>query len=136
MEKTKSRNTKERHILANIAIGSLSSLIMVLVLLMILAAFTSGGSIPESFMGAVVLACCFISAFVGARIAISRTSDKKLLIGAGEGAFTFVLVFAIGRAASANATTGPITLCIFIALLAGGVIGGYLGREKRKSNRR
>lgn len=134
--KSKSKTTAERHILVNIAIGSGSSLIITLLLLMILAAFTSSGKIPESFMGPVVAICCFVAAVIGTRMAIRKAPEKRLFIGCAQGAFMFVLVFAIGRATSAYASIGTITLAILAASLGGGLLGALGGRKRRRTVRR
>ncbi len=136
MGKIKSKPTGERHIVINIAIGSCISLILVIALLMIFAAFTSSGKIPENLMGAVVAVCCFIAAIIGSRVVVRRAPEKKMIIGAAQGAFMFVLVFAIGRAASAYAAIGTITLATLVASVVGGLLGGCGGRKRRRSVRR
>lgn len=136
MRKSRSKTAGERHVAVNIAIGSGISLLLVLVLLMISAIFTSSGTIPENLMGAVVAISCFLAAVAGSRIVTGKVQDKKLIIGAAQGAFLFVLIFAIGRAASADAAFGSITLATLAASVAGGVLGGFGGRKRRRSVRR
>jgi putative membrane protein (TIGR04086 family) len=103
---------------------------------MIFAIFTSSGKIPENLMGAVVAICCFVAAAVGSRLVIRRVQEKKMIVGAAQGAFMFVLVFAIGRAASADAAIGTITLATLAASVAGGLLGGCGGRKRKRRIRR
>jgi putative membrane protein (TIGR04086 family) len=134
--RTRSKSARERHIAVNIAVGALASLIFVLLLLMILSAFTSSGKIPENMMGLGVVICVFLSSVIGARFAISRAADKRILIGFCQSVLLFVVVFAVGRAVFADARLGAVTLYILIAAMAGGILGGYSGRKSRKKSRR
>ena len=131
-----SKPTRERHIAANIAVGALASLIIAVLLLMILSAFTSSGKIPENMMGYGVVICVFLSSALGARFAVRRAADKKLMTGICQGLFMFLVVFAVGRAAFADARLGSTTLGILIAALAGGSLGGYPAKKRRKNVRR
>jgi putative membrane protein (TIGR04086 family) len=120
----------------NIAVGALVSMLITVLLLMILSAFTSFGKVPENMMGYGVVICVFLSSALGARFTVRRAADKKLLIGFCQGLFLFLFVFAVGRAAFADAKLGLTTLGIMIAALLGGILGSYPGKKRRKKVRR
>jgi putative membrane protein (TIGR04086 family) len=132
---SKSKPVQNRSFLANILFGGLFSLLLALFLLMPISAFTSTGKIPESMMGLAVILCVFISSILGSRIAIRRAAEKKFLIGICQGVLLFLVVFAVGRAVSAEAALSKTTFGILIAALSGGALGGYTTSKRRKVSR-
>jgi putative membrane protein (TIGR04086 family) len=107
-----------------VAVGILISIGTMLSLFALLALFTVNGSLPESLIRAEVIAVSCVGSVVGSRYAAKRSASRKLVYAVVTSLAVFLLLFAIGRAISGNATAGGITPQLLLSNIGGGAIGG------------
>jgi len=118
--------------------GVIAGLVVIFAALAVFAALVSSGRVPESAMNMMTWAAAFLGAAVGAVIASKTFGARALVISIAVSAVLFTLTLLGAAFSEEGGLIGPMTPGLLLALLGGGVLGGFISPRKRaqKSKKR
>ena len=115
--------------------GLAAAMLSVLIVLAVCAALISSGKAPESAMGVIACLAALLGSLAGAAVAAKAYGSRKLAIGLTVPGVMFAVILIGGAFSERGGIVGPVTLGLFIALLAGGMLGSVLVSRKKGRRR-
>lgn len=116
--------------------GLAAAYIIIFLLLLISAALTSKGSLPESSMKTVSLIACFLGSLVGTISCVRAYTGRRFLLALGEGGLILLVLILTGFVMSGQEGFGSQFIINAAAVLLGTLIVGLMAKTRRKSFKR
>lgn len=115
--------------------GLFVSVAVILVLFAAFAALVSSGRAPEAAMGAMTWIAAFLSSFAGSAIAVKSHRPRALAMGLSVAGALFALTLLGAAFSEEGGLMGHMTMSVFLALMAGGVLASFISPRKKKQQR-
>lgn len=135
MPKAGDRKQERGTIAKGLTVGCAAGYVMLLILLLVLAVFVSKERVSTGQIGAAVVASSFVSAMAAGAVSASIVGKRKIASGVGAAAAMIIVRLAIGLMGSESGVFGHLTGGVFLAMAAGGLVGGMLTMKRRRAHR-
>lgn len=124
---TNERKSKENGNFARIVKGSLVSIILTTILLIIFSIILAYTNIPENTMIPVITIITAISILVGSIISVSKIEKKGILNGAFVGLIYILIIYAISSIVKGNFGININSIILIASAMVAGMLGGIIG---------
>lgn len=124
---TNERKTKEDGNFARIIKGSLLSIILTTICLIIFSIILAYTNIPESTMVPVITIITAISILVGSIISVSKIEKKGILNGALVGLIYILAIYIVSSIVKGNFGININSVILIISAVVAGMLGGIIG---------
>lgn len=113
--------------------GLLTAYIIIFIFLLISAAFTSKGSLPEGAMTFICLIACFIGSLAGVIICVRAYTGRRFLLALSEGGLILAVLLLTGFVMSGKEGFGTQFIVNAASVLLGTVIIGLTVRPRKRT---
>ena len=124
---TNERKSKENRNFVRIIKGSLVSIILTTILLIIFSIILAYTNIPENTMIPVITIITAISILVGSIISVSKIEKKGILNGAFVGLIYILIIYAISSIVKGNFGININSIILIASAMVAGMLGGIIG---------
>lgn len=124
---TSERKTKEDGNFTRIIKGSLLSIILTTICLIIFSIILAYTNIPESTMVPVITIITAISILVGSIISVSKIEKKGILNGALVGLIYILAIYIVSSIVKGNFGININSVILIISAVVAGMLGGIIG---------
>lgn len=124
---TSERKSKEDGNFVRIIKGSLLSIILTTICLIIFSIILAYTNIPESTMVPVITIITAISILIGSIISVSRIEKKGILNGAFVGLIYILIIYVISSIVKGNFGININSVILIVSAIVAGMLGGIIG---------
>jgi len=115
--------------------GILAAIAILLAFFAASAALVAAGTAPEAAMGTITWIAAFLSSFSGAAIAVKSHGPRALVMALTVSGTLFALTLLGAAFSDDGGLLGEMTMSLFLALIAGGVLASFLSPHGKKSQK-
>lgn len=125
-------NMKKNKFIKHIIIGSISSIIITVILLLVYAIILANTNIKEDSINLVIIIITGISILIGSSIAGANLKKKGAIIGLSIGSVYFISTFILSSIIFQELLINTKTIIIVVSECLIGAIGGIIGINVKK----
>lgn len=123
----KDNNMKERGNIFYIIRGSVISIILTLIALIIFSVILANTQISENTMKPVITVISAISILIGSIVSVSKIKKMGIVNGAIVGGIYIIIIYVLSSIISSNFSINLSSLILMVASIIAGILGGIIG---------
>ena len=124
-------DNQEKNNIKIIAKGSLVSIIITIVALMIFAIILSSTGVPETAIPTVIIIITAVSILIGSSLSMTKIKKNGIVNGALIGLIYIVFIYLLSSIVERNFSMSLYSIIMIVGSILAGAIGGIIGINKR-----
>lgn len=124
-------DNQEKNNIKIIAKGSLVSIIITIVALMIFAIILSSTGVPETAIPTVIIIITAVSILIGSSLSMTKIKKNVIVNGALIGLIYIVFIYLLSSIVERDFSMSLYSIIMIVGSILAGAIGGIIGINKR-----
>ena len=124
-------DNQEKNNIKIIAKGSLVSIIITIVALMIFAIILSSTGVPETAIPTVIIIITAVSILIGSSLSMTKIKKNGIVNGALIGLIYIVFIYLLSSIVERDFSMSLYSIIMIVGSILAGAIGGIIGINKR-----
>jgi putative membrane protein (TIGR04086 family) len=124
-------DNQEKNNIKIIAKGSLVSIIITIVALMIFAIILSSTGVPETAIPTVIIIITAVSILIGSSLSMTKIKKNGIVNGALIGLIYIVFIYLLSSIVERDFSMSIYSIIMIVGSILAGAIGGIIGINKR-----
>ena len=124
-------DNQEKNNIKIIAKGSLVSIIITIVALMIFAIILSSTGVPETAIPTVIIIITAVSILIGSSLSMTKIKKNGIVSGALIGLIYIVFIYLLSSIVERDFSMSLYSIIMIVGSILAGAIGGIIGINKR-----
>ena len=124
-------DNQEKNNIKIIAKGSLVSIIITIVALMIFAIILSSTGVPETAIPTVIIIITAVSILIGSSLSMTKIKKNGIVNGALIGLIYIVFIYLLSSIVERDFSISLYSIIMIVGSILAGAIGGIIGINKR-----